>query len=82
MRPLLLSFLLGTIAALPHSAQAEQIPVTSIADMAATPLVRVNIAESLRTPPDEASLTVHRGGRRQQSEDRADAGNNSLRRTS
>ena len=58
MRPLLLSFFLGTIAALPHSAQAQQVPVTSIADMAATPLVRVNIAESLRTPPDEASLTV------------------------
>ena len=58
MRPLLLSFFLGTIAALPHLAQAQQVPVTSIADMAATPLVRVNIAESLRTPPDEASLTV------------------------
>ena len=26
--------------------------------MANTPLVRVNIAESLRTPPDEASMTV------------------------
>ena len=58
MRPLLLSVFLGTIAALPHSAQAQQIPVTSIADMAATPLVRVNISETLRTPPDEASLTV------------------------
>jgi uncharacterized protein YggE len=58
MRPLLLSVFLGTIAALPHPAQAQQIPVTNIGDMAATPLVRVNISETLRTPPDEASLTV------------------------
>lgn len=38
--------------------QAQQIPVTNIADMAATPLVRVNISETLRSRPDEASLTV------------------------
>ena len=31
---------------------------TSIDEMARTPLVRVNISETLRTPPDEASLTV------------------------
>lgn len=37
---------------------AQTLPPSSISEMAATPLVRVNIAESLRTPPDEASLTV------------------------
>ena len=31
---------------------------TNIDEMARTPLVRVNISETLRTPPDEASLTV------------------------
>jgi uncharacterized protein YggE len=40
-------------------AQAQQLPAAaSLGEMAETPLVRVNIAESLRTPPDEASLTV------------------------
>jgi uncharacterized protein YggE len=39
-------------------ALAQQGPTASIAEMASTPLVRVNIAESLRTPPDEASMTV------------------------
>lgn len=39
-------------------ALAQQAPTASIAEMATTPLVRVNIAESLRTPPDEASITV------------------------
>ncbi len=39
-------------------ALAQQLPAASIAEMAQTPLVRVNIAESLRSPPDEASLTV------------------------
>jgi uncharacterized protein YggE len=39
-------------------AQAQIPPGASINEMAATPLVRVNIAENLRTPPDEASLTV------------------------
>lgn len=39
-------------------AVAQQAPTASIAEMANTPLVRVNIAESLRTPPDEASMTV------------------------
>ena len=40
------------------AALAQSLPTTSIGEMATTPLVRVNIAESLRTPPDEASLTV------------------------
>jgi uncharacterized protein YggE len=39
-------------------ALAQQAPTASIAEMANTPLVRVNIAESLRSPPDEASMTV------------------------
>jgi uncharacterized protein len=41
-------------AAVPAVAQTP----ASIEEMARTPLVRVNIAETLRTPPDEASLTV------------------------
>jgi uncharacterized protein YggE len=40
------------------TALAQSFPQSSIGEMAATPLVRVNIAETLRTPPDEASLTV------------------------
>lgn len=39
-------------------AVAQQAPTASISEMASTPLVRVNITESLRTPPDEASMTV------------------------
>lgn len=58
MRPLLLCALFSTVSVLSAPAWAQQIPVPSITDMAATPLVRVNIAETLRTPPDEASLTV------------------------
>jgi len=42
----------------PVAAEAQQAPMASIAEMANTPLVRVNITESLRTPPDEASITV------------------------
>jgi uncharacterized protein YggE len=42
----------------PAMAVAQQAPTASIAEMANTPLIRVNIAESLRTPPDEASMTV------------------------
>jgi uncharacterized protein YggE len=42
----------------PGLALAQQAPTASIAEMASTPLVRVNIGESLRTPPDEASMTV------------------------
>ena len=37
---------------------AQIVPQASLGDLAASPLVRVNIAETLRRPPDEASLTV------------------------
>ena len=47
----------GFLAFASVSASAQQISV-SLDQLAATPLVRVNISESLRTPPDEASLTV------------------------
>jgi uncharacterized protein YggE len=40
------------------NAQAQVTPDSSISEMASTPLVRVSISESLRTPPDEASITV------------------------
>ncbi len=40
------------------AALAQQAPTASISEMASTPLVRVNITEALRTPPDEASITV------------------------
>jgi hypothetical protein len=50
--------LLSTVAMQPGIALAQQAPTASISEMASTPLVRVNIAESLRTPPDEASMTV------------------------
>jgi uncharacterized protein YggE len=51
--------MLSSIAAItPVATVAQQLPATSIAEMAATPLVQVNIAETLRTPPDEASMTV------------------------
>jgi hypothetical protein len=46
------------IALCAFPAAAQTFPTTSIAEMANTPLVRVSIAENLRTPPDEASLTV------------------------
>jgi len=46
------------VVMVPGMAAAQQAPTASITEMAATPLVRVNIAESLRTPPDEASMTV------------------------
>lgn len=49
---------LSAIAIQPTPGAAQVAPTASIAEMAATPLVRVNISESLRTPPDEASLTV------------------------
>jgi uncharacterized protein YggE len=54
-----LAFLVATAAiTCPAAALGQQSPTASIAEMAATPLVRVNIAESLRTPPDEASMMV------------------------
>lgn len=40
------------------AAWGQQLPTASISEMASTPLVRLNITESLRTPPDEASMTV------------------------
>ena len=49
---------LFAITAQSSAALAQQAPTASISEMATTPLVRVNIAESLRTPPDEASMTV------------------------
>lgn len=48
----------SALAIQPAAAAGQVAPTASIAEMAATPLVRVNISESLRTPPDEASLTV------------------------
>ncbi len=58
MRKSFFCLLLSSIVALPIAAPAQQLSGSSIAEMAATPLIRVNIAETLRTPPDEASLTV------------------------
>lgn len=58
MRCLIVCMLLGSVAAVPLSAVAQQLPAATITEMAETPLVRVNIAETLRTPPDEASMTV------------------------
>lgn len=63
MRHVLVGALIGASFALSAPGQAQQVPVTNLADMAATPLVRVNIAETLRTPPDEASLTVGTQGK-------------------
>lgn len=54
--PMLAMSLVGTLGS--GAAFAQSLPLTSVGEMAATPLVRVNIAESLRSPPDEASLTV------------------------
>lgn len=51
-----LTWALLLFAAAPAGAQT--FPSASIAEMANTPLVRVNIAETLRTPPDEATITV------------------------
>jgi len=48
-------FALLVAVSVPLSAQTISVPLDQIA---ATPLVRVNISESLRTPPDEASMTV------------------------
>jgi len=57
-RPIGAALALSAALLQPATAFAQQAPTASIADMASTPLVRVNISESLRTPPDEASLTV------------------------
>jgi uncharacterized protein YggE len=40
------------------TAAAQVAPQANIAEMASTPLIRLQIAETLRTPPDEASITV------------------------
>jgi uncharacterized protein YggE len=58
MRKSFFILLLSLSAGSPVVAWAQQVPATSIAEMATTPLVRVNISETLRTPPDEASMTV------------------------
>lgn len=50
-----LAFLTASCAT---GAAAQVVPQASLGDLAATPLVKVNISETLRTPPDEASLTV------------------------
>lgn len=49
---------LSVVMVQPGVALAQQAPTASIAEMASTPLVRVNITEALRTPPDEASMTI------------------------
>lgn len=51
-------FFVLAVLVLASPAMAQVVPQASLGDLAATPLVRVNISESLRTPPDEASLTV------------------------
>ncbi len=48
--------LLASSLALPAAAQVA--PMANIAEMATTPLVKLQISETLRTPPDEASITV------------------------
>ena len=58
MRLFNVPLLIAALSATCLPAEAQHIPSTTINEMAETPLVRVNIAESLRTPPDEASLTV------------------------
>ena len=58
VRNLLKAAAVAAVAMQPAMALAQQAPTASIAEMASTPLVRVNISESLRTPPDEASITV------------------------
>ena len=49
------AFALLATASFSASAQTISVPLDQVA---ATPLVRVNISESLRTPPDEATMTV------------------------
>ena len=59
MRHLNLPIFGAALLAAASSVQAQQLPAAAtLSEMAETPLVRVNIAESLRTPPDEATLTV------------------------
>lgn len=58
MRIMALAALALTMSVTSGAAVGQSIPVSSIGEMAATPLVRVNISETLRSRPDEASLTV------------------------
>ena len=58
MRVLLIMASVLAASGLPGAGAAQSLPTSSIGEMAQTPLVRVNIAESLRTRPDEASMTV------------------------
>ena len=48
------------LLALPFAAPAlaQVAPQANIAEMATTPLIKLQISETLRTPPDEASITV------------------------
>ena len=50
------ALLLATVLAAPAVAQVA--PQATIAEMATTPLIKLQISETLRTPPDEASITV------------------------
>ena len=58
VRSVLKAAAVAALAMQPALALAQQAPTASIAEMASTPLVRVNIGELLRTPPDEATMTV------------------------
>lgn len=58
VRSVLKAAAVAALAMQPALALAQQAPTASIAEMASTPLVRVNIGKSLRTPPDEATMTV------------------------
>ena len=46
------------VVTFPIAAMAQQAPTASMGEMANTPLVRVNIAESLKSPPDEVTISV------------------------
>lgn len=52
VRAVMVSMAMGT------PALAQDMPPPTLGEMAATPLVRLTIAEYLRSPPDEASLTA------------------------
>ncbi len=58
MRIMPVAALALTMSVTSGAAIAQSIPISNIGEMAATPLVRVNISETLRSRPDEASLTV------------------------
>lgn len=53
-----LSPILFALAFVSAPAAAQVTPQSTIAEMATTPLVKLQIAENLRSPPDEASITV------------------------